>query len=221
MIIQQSCYQKRFSSTENRQKNQLWKILCDNFLQQYINRNDTVLDIGAGYCEFINNIRCKKKIALDLNPDTKLFANKEVQVFNMKITSIPEKFYKRFNVIFISNFLEHLDSKEEMLKLLQRVNKLLTEDGKLLIIQPNISLVKEKYWNFFDHKIPINGDSLQEALSLAGFKVEEYIEKFLPYTTKSKIKMFNNRLFLKIYLELPQFLRLFAGQSFIVAKNIK
>ena len=31
------------------------------FFQKYIPEEETVLEIGAGYCEFINNIKAKKK----------------------------------------------------------------------------------------------------------------------------------------------------------------
>ena len=36
-------------------------------LSEVDKKNFTVLDIGAGYCEFINNIQCAQKYAIDLN----------------------------------------------------------------------------------------------------------------------------------------------------------
>jgi len=45
-------------------RNQIYQILCQKFFQSYISPNSVVLDIGAGYGEFINHIQAKEKIAL-------------------------------------------------------------------------------------------------------------------------------------------------------------
>jgi hypothetical protein len=39
-----------------------------------------VLEICAGYCEFINSIKAKRKLAFDLNPDCKKYAVEDVEV---------------------------------------------------------------------------------------------------------------------------------------------
>ena len=54
----ETLYKQRFNKNELHRKNAIWKILCKNFFQKYISKNSSVLDIGAGYCEFINNIQC-------------------------------------------------------------------------------------------------------------------------------------------------------------------
>ncbi|MCX9083174.1 MAG: hypothetical protein OIN87_00035 [Candidatus Methanoperedens sp.] len=51
-------YRRRFGDDiEFRAK--LWAMLCNNFFQKYIPENSVVLDVGAGYCEFINNIKAR------------------------------------------------------------------------------------------------------------------------------------------------------------------
>ena len=219
MISVKDCYSRRFSEEENKNRDILWKVLCSSFFQKYINNNDTVIDVGAGYCEFINNINCKRKIAIDLNPETKNFANKDVEVIQANAVEIGDQFNKMADKVFLSNFLEHLNSKEEMFQVLKKVNELLKDGGKVLILQPNIDLIKEKYWDFVDHKIPINGPSLIEALQLCGFQIETFIKKFLPYTTKNKL-IPQNPFLVKMYLKIPSRLRMFSGQSFVVAKKL-
>ena len=49
----------------------LWKVLCADFFQRFIPQDAIVIDLAAGYCEFINNISCARKIAIDLNPETR------------------------------------------------------------------------------------------------------------------------------------------------------
>ena len=63
-------YRERFDETAMEQKKKVWKVICEEFLQKFISKSDIVLDLGAGTCEFINHIRCGKKYAIDVNPDT-------------------------------------------------------------------------------------------------------------------------------------------------------
>jgi tRNA G37 N-methylase Trm5 len=106
-------YQIRFSSAkEIIDKNKLWKILCKYYFSRYVDKNACVLDMAAGYCEFINNIEAGKKIAVDINPDTVHYASSDVQVIHAKSSKIEEVASNSVDVIFISNFFEHL-SKDE------------------------------------------------------------------------------------------------------------
>ena len=50
-------YDNRFSDRELADKSALWSVLCTDVFQQYVPRDGTVLDLGAGRCEFTNAIR--------------------------------------------------------------------------------------------------------------------------------------------------------------------
>jgi 2-polyprenyl-3-methyl-5-hydroxy-6-metoxy-1,4-benzoquinol methylase len=115
MDIQQ-LYNKRFESQKIlAKKNKIWRILCRHFFQKHIPEDSIVLDIAAGYCEFINNIKAKEKIAFDLNQDVKTFAGKEVRVINDSFFNMEKHLQeKKVDIIFASNILEHLDSKEHV-----------------------------------------------------------------------------------------------------------
>src|SRR4051812_44051716 len=104
----QDYYKKRFPTRELQQKQIIWKVLCQEFFQDFIKPGDYVIDIGAGYCEFINNINCAKKIAIDINPDTKKFADDNVEIVATTSINIPNKFNGKADIVFMSNFLEHL-----------------------------------------------------------------------------------------------------------------
>ena len=153
---------------------------------KYIKKEDCVLDLAAGYCEFINNIEASKKIAVDINPDTIQFASKNVQVIIAIATDMAAISSGSIDVIFISNFFEHI-SKEEILLVLRECNRILAPGGRILILQPNIKYIGSAYWDFFDHHTPLTDKSLREALEMSGYKIKTIIPKFLPYTTKSKI----------------------------------
>lgn len=72
-------YKIRFSEKVLPRKNQIWKVICTNFLQKYISEQSTVVDVACGYGEFINNINASKKLAIDLNPDARNYLKSDVE----------------------------------------------------------------------------------------------------------------------------------------------
>jgi ubiquinone/menaquinone biosynthesis C-methylase UbiE len=102
-----------------------------------------------------------------------------------------------------------------VLKTLSEAHRILKRGGRVLILQPNIRYAYKEYWDFFDHHIPLSDKSLIEVLILAGFKVEQVLPRFLPYTTKSKLP--KNSFFIRTYLNLPFLWKLFGKQLFIAA----
>lgn len=69
-------YEVRFEEKALRKKNAVWDVLCRYFFSRWISPEDTVADVAAGYCEFINHVKAKKKYAFDLNPDVLKYAKK-------------------------------------------------------------------------------------------------------------------------------------------------
>lgn len=213
----QALYRTRFDNIDLR--NNVWKVLCKSFFQRFIKKTDTVLDIAAGYCEFINDIDAGKKIAIDINPDIKNYAHNDVEYYNVECKKLLD--YVECNsidVVFVSNFFEHLDSREELINIFGDIHKVLKPGGKLLVLQPNIRYVKSAYWDFIDHKIPITDKSIIEIGKMLNFKIVLNMPKFLPYTTKTKIPI--HPFFVQIYLMLIPISSFFMGkQSFTVLEK--
>jgi 2-polyprenyl-3-methyl-5-hydroxy-6-metoxy-1,4-benzoquinol methylase len=211
-------YSNRFDSKDKEAKITLWKVLIEEFLQKYVEQESVVLDIGGGYCEFINQVKAKEKYLIDLNPDSKIFANPDVKLLNINILDLNEQklLTKRFDTIFISNFFEHLRDKEELIKVLLFCFKYLNPSGSLLVIQPNFKYSFKEYYDFIDHHLPITDLSLQEVLETIGFKIQVLIPRFLPYTTKRRSA---SPKLLKLYLKLPFIWKFLGGQMFIKASK--
>lgn len=217
MIDIKKLYDKRFTTYERVRKTQLWRILCDDFLQQFVKQTDTVLDVGAGQCEFINNIHAEKKIALDMNDDVKKFAHKDVKIVVSTVKQLLDKSKPgSVDVVFMSNLLEHLDTKEDVFRLLNESFQLLRKGGRLLVMQPDIALVGSAYWDFFDHKVPITTASLIEALTAIGYEITFLRSPFMPYSTKVKWLPQWPPL-LRFYLRMPLLQYLFGKQFFVCA----
>lgn len=149
--LYQEMYRRRFGKDiEFRKK--MYQVLCAEFFQKYIPENAIVLEIGAGYCEFINNIKAKKKIALDLNPDIKRFGD-DVEAVIASSTDMKQTKNESIDVVFANNFFEHL-SRGDIIKTIREVYRVLKRGGKFLILQPNIRFCFRDYWMFFDHITP-------------------------------------------------------------------
>lgn len=210
-------YQQRFPDAGLPAKNAIWKVLCADFFQRYIDADDVVADFGAGYCEFINNINCGRKIAVDINPDVRRFAAPGVQIINEACTSITQLDAGSADVVFMSNFLEHLPGKAEVLETLRESHRILRADGRIIILQPNIRFLPGEYWDFFDHHTPLTDRSLVEGVKLAGFTPVRVIPRFLPYTTRSWLPQ--SPFLVRLYLHFPPIWRVLGKQAVVIARK--
>lgn len=208
-------YETRFINVERRKL--IWQVLVNDFFQQFIKKDDVVLDVACGYGEFINNIVCKKKFAVDLNKSVKRYLNKNVKFFPESSTKMSSITDKSVNKIFVSNFFEHLE-REKIIKTIVEFKKKLKKRGEVLILQPNVRFCAKDYWMFFDHLTPIDDRAMDEIFSSHGYRLKKRILRFLPYTTKSNIP--KSPVFIKIYLKLPFLWSLFGQQSFLIFEKL-
>lgn len=194
----------------------MWETLVESYFQQFIHPTDTVLDLAAGYCEFINTVRCGAKVAVDLNPTITSVAGPDVRVCHASSTDLPDDLEGAVDVAWVSNFFEHLPSSAELLATLRELHRVLRPGGRLLVLQPNIRLTGAAYWDFVDHSLPLTEKSLAEALALTGFEIETMKVRFLPYTTESRLPI--SPALIRLYLRLPPAQRLLGKQTFVVAR---
>jgi SAM-dependent methyltransferase len=196
----------------------MWQTLVEHYFQQFIGPSDTVLDLAAGYCEFINAVSCGTKIVVDLNPTVKTKAGADVEVHLAASTELPDALTGVVDVVWVSNFFEHLLDKREFLSTLAEIHRVLRPGGRLLVLQPNIRLTKAAYWDFVDHSLPITEKSLAEALALSGFAIDTMKVRFLPYTTSSSLPI--SPALIKLYLRVPPAQYLLGKQTFVVARKV-
>jgi len=208
-------YQIRFSDRALVRKNEIWKVLCRDFFSRFLSPTDTVVDIGCGYGEFINNISAGRRVAVDLNSDTKLFLNPGVEFFQGEALTLDQANLPSADVVFTSNFLEHLPDKPTLDKFLTQVHGVLKPGGKYIIMGPNLRYLPGEYWDFYDHHLGLTHLSLSEALRLRGYNIDVCIDRFLPYTTQTKLP--THPALVRIYLKAPMAWRFMGKQFLIVA----
>lgn len=209
-------YNRRFSGDELVDKQVLWTTLCREFLERYIETDATVLDLGAGRCEFINAVRAKRKIAVDPNPATRGLADTDVEVLQVFSTDMGVLLDGEVDVVFASNFLEHVANKDVLLQTLHECHRVLRPGGRMIVLMPNVRYLPGRFWDYLDHHVPLTHVSLVEALELAGFEREVVIPRFLPYTVKDSRLPVRADL-VRLYLRLPVLWRLLGKQMFVVA----
>jgi SAM-dependent methyltransferase len=210
-------YRFRFSESELPSREAVWKVLCEDFFQRYVNSNDTVLDLGCGFGEFIRFIEAQKKIAIDINEDGARFLPPEIEYHAMSVMKVDSLPSNSIDVCFVSNLFEHLSSKDELDLLLSGILHVLKPGGILIALQPNIKYCPGAYWDFYDHNIPLSHLSCGEAFVKSGFEITELIGRFLPYTTKSAIP--KHRLLVRLYLRFRPLWLLVGKQFLIVGKK--
>lgn len=210
-------YKIRFNRQDIEQKEKIWKVLCGHFFQEFVLPESSVLDIGCGFGEFINNIRCKDKFAVDTNEDVAGFLRPDVKYFNSYASAMPFLKDNSMDIVFASNFLEHLPNKEEVIKTLQEVKRVLKPGGKIILMAPNIKYAYRQYWDFFDHTIALSDKSMVEVLLALGFNIERAIKRFLPYTTKSRLP--KNAFSVWLYLKTPIVWPVMGKQFLVIARK--
>ena len=211
-------YAARFPEADRKAKDATWQVLCRHFFQRYVGPEDVVLDLGPGFGEFLTHIKCGRRIAVDierLSGRTLPERTEEVLVPSHRLSSrvVPAS----VDVVFCSNFFEHLPDKQTFLATLAEIRTVLRPGGRLLILQPNIRFVGGAYWDFVDHHLPLTDRTLEEACHSLGFDVLEVIPRFLPYTTRSRMPQ--SPWLVRLYLAVRPAWRLLGQQTWMVARK--
>lgn len=210
-------YRNRFAEAGLVRKNAIWRVICAHFLQSFIEESDTVVDLACGYGEFLNNIQATRKIGIDLNPDTASFLDEDIEFINGSVFESSSTVPTGADIVFTSNFLEHLPDKNALEQLLDEIIITLKPGGQFMILGPNLRYLPGEYWDFYDHNLGLTHFSLCEILQLKGFQIERCIDRFLPYTTQGPMP--THPLLVKIYLQVPLAWRFFGKQFFIIARK--
>jgi SAM-dependent methyltransferase len=207
-------YRYRFSETDLARKREIWRVLCRDFFQKYVGRDEVVLDLACGYGEFINNIQAGAKHAVDMNPDSPRFLDSDIKFHAVEAFDLSSVAADSIDVVFTSNFLEHLPDKPTLSRVFTEVYRVLRPRGRFLVMGPNIRRVPGAYWDFFDHHLPLSHATIAEGLAINGFDLDLVIDRFLPYTTKSALPQHPRLVWL--YLKVPLMWKLLGAQFFVV-----
>jgi SAM-dependent methyltransferase len=209
-----SVYDLRFGEKERSAMDGVWREICRFLQRRYISPSAKVMDLGTDVGSFIRNVDAAERWATDLR-DTTAHLSPDIhfiQSDGLALADATPTDY--FDVVFMSNYLEHLDSAESVIEQLRVVHRLLRPGGLVIVLQPNIKLVGAAYWDFIDHRVTLTDASLVEAATLAGFEKRDLVSRFLPYSVKGRLPAHSK--LVRAYLALPLAWRFFGKQTLFV-----
>ena len=214
----QAIYSERFSA-HIEYRRAVWRVLVSQYFSKFVPPDAHVLDLGCGYGEFINHVSCKKKLAMDLNTRAREYLSQDVDFILQDCCHawpIPDD---SLDVVFTSNFFEHLASKDALRKTLEQVRRCLKPGGRIVAMGPNIKYIGGAYWDFWDHHLALTHSSLSEALRVLGFDLDRVVQRFLPYTMVNRRRV--PSVLVRMYLQVPWAWGFFGKQFLIVASKPK
>jgi SAM-dependent methyltransferase len=172
--------------TEDPKRNVVWGALWRYYFGARIGQDDTVLDLGCGYGEFINNVRAKRRIALDMWPDFPKHMAPGVETIVAPVTDLSSLEDGSIDYAFASNLFEHI-SQDDLAAVLEGLRKKLSARGRVTMLQPNYRYCASEYFDDYTHISIWSHISLADFLTANGFEVIEVRPRFLPLTVKSRL----------------------------------
>jgi SAM-dependent methyltransferase len=177
-------------------------------------KNSRILDIGCGYGNFLHSVKIlgyDESSGIDICPQT--VDECQNRALNVSLISSLEDYCdnysgERFAFILMSHVLEHLN-KNCVINILNLIkDKLLADDGKLLICVPNAQSSTGCYWAYedFTHETLFTAGSLIYVLKAAGFssveiidadclcglrRRDKYLKKILLFLYRKKVNLWN------------------------------
>ena len=215
--LEPQIYDLRFSDEEIARAREFWQPIC-RFLQRWVQPEGATLDLGAGYCHFINNIESRSKYAVDVNErNLRRYAIPEVTCFTTTGADLSPFASESLESVFASNVYEHFPSREDVALSFQEVKRVLRPGGRFIILQPNFAFCAKHYFDFFDHRLIFTHLGMIEGLTISGFRIEHSIDRFLPYTSKSGLPKAS--WLVSLYLRVPLAWKVLGGQMLLIASK--
>jgi ubiquinone/menaquinone biosynthesis C-methylase UbiE len=212
-------YEYRFQNVDLNKKQIVWKELSQWLYNNYLNRPSKILDSAGGMCEFINLVPSEEKWAIDIEEDfIKKYASKDIKIIigsNLNV-ELPNNY---FNGIFISNFLEHLNSQGDVTRLLDKMYNSMAEKGRIAIMGPNFKYAFQEYFDFADHTLALSELGIAEYLYGSGFKIVKIIPRFFPLSFRSGSILPVNSFLIKTYLNLSFAWKIFGKQFLVIGEK--
>ncbi len=178
----------------------LWATLCGSYFQRLIGPEFHVLELGAGYANFINNIRCRTRTAVDLWPGLPAHVQSGVTARVGSVTELEFLPDASVDFVFASNLFEHL-TQAQFADVLAQLRTKAKPGATLNIVQPNYRRAYREYFDDYTHVSVYSDVSLCDFLEAHGWRVIQCVPGFLPFSLKSSLPVWP--WLIRLYLQLP------------------
>jgi hypothetical protein len=178
----------------------LWRALIKGYFSKLIRNNDCVLELGAGYGHFINNIKAGRRLALDIWEDFPKCLESGVHAHIGVVDDLGWIEDKSVDFVFASNLFEHVP-QSVFASVLAQLKTKLRANGTINILQPNYRFAYREYFDDYTHITVYSDISICDFLAANGYEVVECQPRFMPLTIKSRLKV--SPLLIQAYLHSP------------------
>ncbi len=171
---------------EDQRRGVLWQALWRYFFKARIAPDACVLDLGAGYGDFINSVTARHRIAVDAWEGLEARVARGVEAVISSVTDLSAIADGSVDYAFASNLFEHLP-QEAFKAALGEISRVLVKGGTLTMIQPNYRYAFREYFDDYTHVAVYSHVTMADFLTAHGWEVLEVRPRFLPLTVKSRL----------------------------------
>jgi ubiquinone/menaquinone biosynthesis C-methylase UbiE len=191
-------HETRFTADPRRRV--LWRTLVDCVFQKQIPPDATVLELGAGYGDFINSVKAKRRIAVDCWDGMTAHLEPGVEGLVTSVTQLDGVADDSVDYVFSSNCFEHI-SQKDLVDCLAQLQRKMKRGATLTIVQPNFKYAFREYFDDYTHVAIYTERSLCDLLAANGFQITRCEPRFLPLTIKTGAPV--HPLLIRLYLASP------------------
>jgi len=186
--------------THDPKRDIVWAALWRYYFRHHIGPRDTVLDLGCGHGEFINNVVAGRRIALDMWPDFPRNIARGVETIVAPVTGVSLLEDGAIDFAFASNLFEHV-TQSDFAAVLATLRAKLSPRCSINLLQPNYRYCASEYFDDYTHVSIYTNRSLCDLLAANGFRIENCVPRFLPLTIKSRMPV--QPWLIRLYLASP------------------
>lgn len=172
--------------TPDAKRDIVWQALWRFYFRRIVPADGCVLDLGAGYGSFINQVVAKQRIALDVWPDFARHLVPGVEAVAGPVTDLDFLANGSVDFAFASNLFEHIP-QQDFTRVLDALRPKLSARGSLNILQPNYRYAFREYFDDYTHVAIYSHVSLVDFLLANGYEATLVVPRFLPLTVKSRM----------------------------------
>ena len=205
-------YEWRHRHVDQGARQAVWGPIA-RYVYEAMDRPSRVLDPAAGRCEFINAIPASERWAVDRVKYVEPPTGTNFVLGDATQVELPEA---HFDGVFVSNFLEHLSTPDDVAVFLARMKGAMASGGRIAVMGPNYRYCGKQYWDYADHHIALTHVAVEEHLYAAGLEPRRTIPRFLPYSFSGRMPASAG--LASLYLRLPLAWRVLGKQFLVVGE---
>jgi len=178
----------------------LWQTLVACVFQKQIAAEAVVLDLGAGYGDFINAVKARRRIAVDQWAGMLSHLAPGVEGLISRISQLEGIADDSIDYVFSSNCFEHVP-RSEFEACLRQLRRKMKSGAILSIVQPNFKYCVREYFDDYTHIAIYTAQGLSGLLAANGFRIALCVPRFLPLTLQWRVPV--HPLLIRLYLASP------------------